>query len=187
MATFPAADAAGTTAAPRYTKVAIWLHWIIGFAVIANIGLAMLTEDMPRETHRAAMDIHKALGITILLLSVLRILWRIGHKSPPLPAATPAWQRPLSGIVHFLFYALLILLPLSGWMWMSAADRPVDYFGLFTVPSIVGPSESLADAMHDRHETLGLAMLGLAVVHILAALKHQFVDKTRLMGRMNPF
>ena len=175
------------TAGPRYTKVAIWLHWLIGLAVIANIGLAMLTEDMPRETHRAAMDVHKALGITILALTILRILWRLGHKPPPLPAATPAWQRPLSKIVHFLFYALLILLPLSGWVWMSAADRPIDFFGLTTIPTIVAPNEGLADVMHDRHEILGLAMLALAAVHILAALKHQFVDRTGLMGRMNPF
>ena len=180
------ADSAGT-AGPRYTKVAIWLHWLIGLAVIANIGLAMLTEDMPRETHRAAMDIHKALGIAVLALTVLRILWRLGHKPPPLPAATPIWQRPLSKIVHFLFYALLILLPLSGWVWMSAADRPVNFFGLFTIPTIVAPNEGLADVMHDRHEVLGLTMLALAAIHILAALKHQFVDRTGLIGRMNPF
>jgi len=180
-------DAGGTTAGLRYTKVAIWLHWLIGLAVIANIGLAMLTEDMPRETHRAAMNIHKALGITVLLLTVVLILWRIGHKPPPLPAGTPAWQRPFSKLVHLLFYLLLILLPLSGWVWMSAADRPIDFFGLFTVPSIVAPSESVADTLHDRHELLGLTMLALVTIHILAALKHQFVDRTRLIGRMNPF
>jgi cytochrome b561 len=180
------ADTAGT-AGPRYTKVAIWLHWLIGLAVIANIGLAMLTEGLPKETHRAAMGIHKALGIAILALTVIRILWRLGHRPPPLPAATPAWQRPLSKIVHFLFYVLLILLPLSGWVWMSAADRPIDFFGLLTIPTIVAPNENLADVMHDRHELLGLTMLALAAIHILAALKHQFYDRNGLIGRMNPF
>ena len=175
------------TAGLRYSKVAIWLHWVIGLAVMANIGLAMLTEDMPRETHRAAMGIHKALGITILALTVVRILWRLGHKPPSLPIATPAWQRLLSNAVHFLFYGLLILLPLSGWVWMSAANRPIDFFGLFTVPALVAPDASLADVMHDRHEVLGLTILALAAIHILAALKHQFVDRDRLIGRMNPF
>lgn len=175
------------TAGSRYTKVAIWLHWLIGLAVIANIGLAMLTEGLPRETQRAAMDVHKALGITVLALTIVRILWRLGHKPPPLPASTPAWQKLLSRIVHFLFYALLILLPLSGWVWMSAADRPIDFFGLATIPTIVAPNEGLADVMHDRHEVLGLAMPGLAVVHIVAALKHQFFDRNGLIGRMNPF
>ena len=133
------------------------------------------------------MDVHKALGITVLALTIVRILWRLGHKPPPLPASTPAWQKLLSRIVHFLFYALLILLPLSGWVWMSAADRPIDFFGLATIPTIVAPNEGLADVMHDRHEVLGLAMLGLAVVHIVAALKHQFFDRNGLIGRMNPF
>jgi len=184
MATF--ADD-GTTAAPRYTKVAIWLHWLIGLAVIANIGLAMLTEDMPREAHRAAMGIHKALGMAILALTVLRILWRLTHKAPPLPASMRTWERWTSGLVHFLFYVLLILLPLSGWVWMSAADRPIDFFGLFTIPSIVAPSDEVADVLHDRHETLGLMMLALVALHFLAALKHQFVDRDRLFSRMNPF
>src|SRR3546814_16595254 len=77
------------------------------------------------------MGVQKALGVTVGGLTIVRIDWRLGHKVPPLPDAVPAWQRPLSKIVHFLFYALLILLPLSGWVWMSAADRPIDYFGLF--------------------------------------------------------
>ncbi|MDZ3830992.1 MAG: cytochrome b [Sphingopyxis sp.] len=171
----------------RYTKVAIWLHWAIGLAVLTNISLAMLTEGLPRATRMALMNIHKPLGIAVLGLTVLLILWRIGHRPPPQPAGTPAWQRPMSRIVHFLFYALLILLPLSGWIWFSAADRPIDFFGLFQLPAIVGPDEALADQMHERHETLGIAMLVLAAIHILAALKHQFVDRTGLIGRMNPF
>lgn len=187
MATAANTTEPGEAGALRYAKVAIWLHWLIGLAVLANIGLAMLTEDMPREAHRAAMGVHKALGIAILALTILRIVWRIGHKPPPLPSGTPAWQRPLSKAVHFLFYLLLILLPLSGWVWMSAADRPIDFFGLFQVPGIVGPNKSLADTMHERHELLGLTMLGLATLHILAALKHQFIDRTGLIGRMNPF
>lgn len=187
MATAAQIADTGTTASPRYTQVAIGLHWLIGLAVIVNICLAMLTEGLPRETHRAAMGVHKALGIAILALTVARIIWRLTHKAPLLPAGTPAWQRPASKVVHFLFYALLILLPLSGWLWMSAADRPIDFFGLFTVPSIAAPDKALADTLHERHELLGLTMLGLVVIHILAALKHQFVDRTGLINRMNPF
>lgn len=187
MATNASIADTGTTASPRYTQVAIALHWLIGLAVIANIALAMLTEGLPRETHRAAMGVHKALGITILALTVILILWRLTHKAPPLPTGTPAWQRPVSKVVHFLFYALLILLPLSGWLWMSAADRPVDFFGLFTVPSIAAPDKALADTLHERHELLGLTMLALVTIHILAALKHQFIDRTGLINRMNPF
>ncbi len=178
---------AGSTADPRYTKVAIWLHWAIGLAVIANIGLAMLTEGLPRETHRAAMGVHKALGITILALALARILWRLFHRPPPRPAGTPRWEIWTSRGVHFLFYALLILLPLSGWVWMSAADRPIDVFGLFELPSIVAPGKALADVMHERHELMGLTMLGLVVIHLLAVGKHHFIDRNRPLSRMNPF
>src|SRR3546814_11246488 len=71
------------------------LHWLIGLAVIANICLAMLTEGLPRPTHMAAMGVHKALGVTILVLTIVRIVWRLGHKVPPLPDAVPAWQRQI--------------------------------------------------------------------------------------------
>src|SRR3546814_15549991 len=84
MATDAIALGAGTTASPRYTMVAIWLHWLTGLAVIANICLAMLTEGLPRPTHMAAMGVHKALGVTILVLTIVRIVWRLGHKVPPL-------------------------------------------------------------------------------------------------------
>lgn len=178
---------AAATGSGRYTKVASSLHWLIALAVLANIALAMLTEGLPRETRGALMGIHKALGVTILALTLLRILWRVGHKPPPLPSAMTGWERVFSRALHLLFYLLLIALPMSGWIWMSAADRPIDVFGLFTMPSIAAPDKALADMMHERHEVLGLAMLTLVVLHVAAALKHQFVDRDGLMGRMNPF
>lgn len=179
--------AAANHDAGRYTRVATWLHLLIGGAVVANIGLAMLTEDMPKATHMAAMGVHKALGITILFLTLLRIAWRFTHKQPPLPAAIPAWQVMLGKTVHFIFYALLILLPLSGWIWMSAADAPISYFGLFDVPALTGPDKVLGKTMHNRHEIMGLLMLGLVILHLLAALKHQYIDRTPFLARMNPF
>ncbi len=182
-----ATTADASTQSERYTRVAIWLHLVIGAAVVINIGLAMLTEDMSKTTHMAAMAVHKPLGITILVLTLARIAWRLTHTPPPLPAATPAWQRPLSKLVHFVFYALLILLPLSGWIWMSAAKSPINFFGLFDLPLIAGPSKALADTMHEGHEVMGIAMLVLVVIHLFAALKHQYIDRTHLVARMNPF
>ncbi len=171
----------------RYSTVAIALHWLIGLAVIANICLAMLTEGLPRDVHRAAMGAHKAFGMAILALTLVRILWRLVNKVPPLPETMRAWERRATRFAHFLFYVLLILLPLSGWVWMSAADRPIDFFGLFSIPAIVGPDKQVADVLHERHEMLGLTMLVLVVLHIAAALKHQFIDRDRLLSRMNPF
>lgn len=176
-----------TDTGKRYSKVAMWLHLLIGAAVITNIGLALLTGNLAKSTQISALAVHKALGITVLGLTVVLIAWRLTHKPPPLPAATPAWQRPISKVVHFLFYALLLLLPLSGWLWMSAANKAVNYFGLFQVPALVGPDKAFATTMSGGHEVMGWSMLVLVVLHILAALKHQYFDRTDLISRMNPF
>ncbi|MGP1282575.1 MAG: cytochrome b [Parasphingopyxis sp.] len=171
----------------RYTKVAMTLHWIIAILVIANIGLAELTEDLSREARGPYMDVHKAFGITVLVLTLARIAWRLGHKPPPMPASMPAWQTATARITHFAFYLLLLALPLSGWLWMSTYPAPVSYFGLFEMPvlPVVG-QEALGETLHEGHEVMGKAMLALVVLHILGAFKHLLVDKDGVFGRMLP-
>lgn len=178
-----------STASTRYTSVAIWLHWLIGLAIIANIAIAELTEDLARPERMEWMNLHKALGILVLLLSVARLVWRLGHTPPPLPASTPTWQAWASKATHVLLYVLMLGLPISGWIWMSVGPEPhlISMFGLFDWPALpVGNSEALGDAMHEAHEIMGEAMLILVGLHILAALKHQFIDRDNLIGRMRP-
>lgn len=171
----------------RYTKVAMTLHWIIAILVIANIGIAELTEDLSREARGPYMDVHKAFGITVLVLTLARIAWRLGHKPPPMPASMPAWQTATARITHFAFYLLLLALPLSGWLWMSTYPAPVSYFGLFEVPVLpVAGQEALGETLHEGHEVMGKAMLALVVLHILGAFKHLLVDKDGVFGRMLP-
>lgn len=175
------------TGISKYSRGAIVLHWLIGLLIIANIAGAMLTEGLPRETRMSAMALHKAFGMVILVLAIVRIGWRLTHKPPTKPAALAVWEIWLSRVVHFIFYALMILLPLSGWVWMSANGKPINMFGLFDLPLLpVGQSKELADIMHDRHEVLGLSMLALLVLHILGALKHQFLDHMPFIQRMWP-
>ena len=131
----------------NYSQIAIWLHWIIAILIIANIGLAELTEDLSREARGPYMDVHKAFGITVLFLSLGRLVWRLGHKPPALPSGMPGWQVVASKTSHFLFYLLMIGLPLGGWLWMSTYPAPISYFGLFEVPvlpAISGRPSSLA-------------------------------------------
>lgn len=171
----------------RYTRVAIALHWIIALLVIANIGLAELTEDFSREARAPYMDLHKAFGISVLILTLARIAWRIGHKPPPLPLSMRPWERALARITHFTFYLLLIGLPLSGWLWMSTYPAPFAYFGLFDVPLWpVAGQEALGETLHEGHEILGKAMLALVVLHTLGALKHLVIDKDGSFRRMLP-
>ncbi|QLC24562.1 cytochrome b [Parasphingopyxis algicola] len=171
----------------RYTKVAMTLHWIIAILVISNIGLAELTEDLSREARGPYMDVHKAFGITVLVLTLSRIAWRLGHKPPPLPASMPAWQTATARISHFTFYLLLLALPFSGWLWMSTYPAPISWFGFFNVPLWpVAGQEALGETLHEGHEIMGKAMLALVVLHILGAFKHLLVDKDGVFGRMLP-
>lgn len=168
-----------------YSKTAIWLHWIIALLIIANIGLAELTEDMTREARGPYMDFHKAFGITILFLSLGRLIWRLRHKPPALPANMPGWQTMASKISHFLFYTLMIGLPIGGWLWMSTYPAPISYFGLFEVPMLpVEGNKALGEALHEGHKLGGKAMLVLVVIHLAAVAKHQFIDKDNLISRM---
>lgn len=174
-------------AVSKYSRGAIILHWVIGLLIIGNIAGAMLSEGLPRDTRMAVMNLHKAFGITILVLAIVRIGWRVTHRPPAKPPELAIWEIWLSRAVHFIFYALMILLPLSGWVWMSANGKPISMFGLFDMPSLpVGQSKELADIMHDRHEFLGLTMLALVALHILGALKHQFLDRMPFVQRIWP-
>lgn len=170
-----------------YSTIAIWLHWIIAILVIANIGLAELTEDLSREARGPYMDFHKAFGITILFLSIARLGWRLGHKPPPLPGNMPGWQMITAKVSHILFYVLLIGLPIGGWLWMSTYPAPISYFGLFDVPLLpVEGNKALGETLHEGHEIGGKVMLGLVVIHLAAVAKHHLVDKNNILRRMWP-
>jgi cytochrome b561 len=172
----------------KYSKGAIALHWLIAALVISNYVLASMAHDLPREAQGAYMAPHKAIGISILLFSLFRLFWRLGHKPPPLPASLKSWEVATSRVVHWLFYFLIIAVPLSGWLMASAHPKapPVDFFGLFNATLPVGKSEALASIGHDAHEILTKPLMLLMLLHIIAALKHQFADRIPFIQRMWP-
>ena len=178
-----------TDSISKYSKGAIAFHWIIAILVIANIGLAMLTEDMTREARGPYMDLHKAFGICVLFLSLARLGWRWTHPKPALPASLAGWEITLSKITHFLFYLLMIGLPLGGWLWMSTygPQAAISIFGLFDMPVLpVEGNKALGDFIHEGHEVGGKVMLILIILHIFGALKHQFIDRMPFIQRMWP-
>jgi cytochrome b561 len=172
----------------KYSKVAIALHWVVAALIISNFVLAQMAEGVPRDMRGAYMNPHKAIGISILLLSLFRLYWRVGHKPPPLPEVISGWQARLGRLVHGLFYFLIIAVPLSGWIMSSAHPQapPVSYFGLFEATLPIGKSESIAGVGHDAHEILTKPLFILMLLHILAALKHQFADRLPFIQRMLP-
>ena len=176
--------------ARRYTMVAIWLHWLVALGIIANIALAWIWPVAGDDRVRALIDAHKSLGITVLGLAILRILWRIGHRPPALPAKFAPWEKRASHAVHWLLYFLIFAMPLTGWImdsaWKDSATHPMFYFGLFEWPRIAfvqATDPALREALHsgfgEAHELLAKLVYLLVGLHILGALKHQWVDGTR--------
>ena len=167
----------------RYNQVARWLHWTIALLVIFNI-LGGLFHDALGKLF-PVMPLHKAAGITILFLTLARIAWRLSHPAPPLPAAMPAWEKLTANLTHLAFYALLLIVPLTGWIMTSAGDRPLTCFWLFDIPKFgVTKQDAIYGLSHESHELLGLLFGALALLHIGAALRHHFVLKDGVLRRM---
>jgi cytochrome b561 len=125
----------------------------------------------------------------VFALTLARIGWRFTHPAPPLPATMPNWERWAAHGSHFLLYALMLGIPLTGWLRVST-DRlgiPTLWFGLFEVPHFPLVSDTLTHLMHDTHELMGNAMIVLLIVHVAAALKHHFWDRDSVLKRMLPF
>jgi cytochrome b561 len=172
----------------RYSGVAMLLHWLLAIGVIVNWRLAEGAHEGPREAGASLMATHKAIGMTILLLTVLRIVWRLVHRPPPLALTLHKWERILAHTVHSLFYVLLIALPLLGWIGSSAFGKPVDWFGLFQIPALpLAKDAAGGETVFDIHHTLGSVMVWLMFLHIAGALKHTVWDKDGNLFRMLPF
>ena len=177
------------SSAKRYSTGAMAFHWLIAGLVIWNWLLAKSAESAAsREEAIAIFADHKAIGITILVLSVLRLLWRFTHRPPPLPVDYPTWEKGLAHLTHILFYVLLIGLPLGGWLANSLAGREVDMFGLFVIPAIpVAVNEGAAETVFGLHKLGAFMMLILFALHVLGALKHTILEKDGNLFRMLPF
>jgi len=188
---------AATAPGGRYTGVAITLHWLIAVLIAANVALALSVDFLPDSAVRPVIDLHKSFGITVLGLVILRILWRLSHHPPALPPKYSPWERFSAHGVHYLLYALMLALPLSGWLhdsaWRDAAAHPMRLFGLFEWPRlqfIMTLPAGLKEQWHTRfgelHTWLGYGLYALFVLHVGGALKHQWFDREPELQRMLP-
>jgi cytochrome b561 len=187
--------------------VAIVLHWAIAIAIFGMIPLGWWMGDALEDPSTqaqaiAAFQLHKSIGLTVLALSVARLGWRLINPGPPLPENMQPWERLAAKATHWAFYILIIALPFSGWLYVSTAwsvhdERPLEvptlYFGLFQVPHLFGLSgladdtrAALAGVFEFSHSKMAWGAIALTVLHVGAALKHQFIDKDGVLGRMVP-
>jgi cytochrome b561 len=169
----------------RYTSIAIILHWVMALLIFAAWSIAIVVNDMPLSPARiAGMSWHKWLGETIFFLVLLRLVWRATHPAPPLKVSMPLWQERTMKFAHIALYLLMVLIPLVGWLMSSAKGYTVNYFGLFELPDLVDKDKVLGNQLKGIHEFLANGLMALVGLHILAALKHQFIDKDGLLNRM---
>jgi cytochrome b561 len=182
--------------ATRYTRTAVVLHWLIAVLILCNVVLALSVDHLPDDWSRPIIDAHKSTGITILGLVLLRILWRVAHPPPRLPANYARWERVGAALAHGALYALMLLLPISGWMhdsaWKDASTHPMTLYGLVPWPRIgwieaIEPAtkESLHTLFGTFHTAFGYVLYALLALHIGGALKHQWLDRERELQRMS--
>ena len=161
-------------------------HWVLGAAIIGMIVYGWWMNHFPARPDRLFYrTIHADIGYLVLLLTVLRLLWRGVNPTPDLPSDLSAWQRIAARVSHGALYAVTILVAVLGWA-HSGAHTPdySSFFGLFNVPQFTSPDKAVAQTYEDRHILFAYVLLGLIVLHVVAAAFHHFVRRDRIAARM---
>lgn len=183
------ARAVPATSAERYGATAIGLHWVIALLIIGGFYLGWIMTDIPgfTPTKLKYFSWHKWIGVTVFVLALLRLVWRVTHRALPMQGGMPGWQKGVAHLTHFLLYVLMLAIPASGYLYSSASNIQVMYLDVLPLPMIIGPDKALKATLRIVHIGLNYTLLVLVVLHVLAALKHHFVDRDGLLGRMLPF
>jgi cytochrome b561 len=172
----------------RYGVVTKTFHWVMALLIVFMLclGLYMGTEhDLARKLR--LFNLHKSLGVLILILASCRLAWHLYSKKPPFLVGLKDWEKKAAHAVHGLIYAAMFALPLTGWVFSSAAGRAVSFFGLFTLPSPVAQDKALGHSVAELHGYIAYALIGLLCLHVGGALKHFLIDRDKTLQRMLPF
>lgn len=170
-----------------YNGIAKTLHWLVFALMSGAFVVGFYMHDLPLSpTKLQLVSWHKWTGVTIFVLVLLRLSWRLTHQPPALPAHMPGWERRAAEASHRLLYMLMLAMPLSGWLMSSAKGVPTVWFGLVQLPDLLEKNKPLGKALEEVHGTLGYIILAFVAVHVLAALKHHFIDRDDVLARMTP-
>ncbi|HSC98523.1 MAG TPA: cytochrome b [Casimicrobiaceae bacterium] len=170
----------------RYNRAAIALHWISALLIIGNLLLGVSMVQLPISPRKLHWYLwHKSVGGTVFLLTSLRLAWRVVRPHPD-PVAMPSWQRRASVVSQVMLYLLLLVIPISGWLYSSATGVEVVYLGAIPLPNLVPKDKALADTLRLVHVGLNMLLVAVVCVHVAAALKHHFLDGDAVLARMLP-
>ena len=173
------------TSAMRYSTPAIVLHWLVALLIFVAFPLGLYMADLPFSPEKLKLfSYHKWIGVTVFMLAAFRVVWRLTHTPPPLPASVADWQRRASAIVHGLLYLLILVIPISGWLMSSAKGVQTVWFGVLPLPDLIGKDKALGEQLAEVHETLNYTMLALVVLHLVGALQHHFIERQPFLQRM---
>lgn len=171
----------------QYSPFAKLLHWLIALMMPGILILGFYMQDLPFSPGKLQLySWHKWLGITVLLLALVRIAYRLGHTPPPLPAHMGKLARLAAHGGHMALYGLMLAIPLSGWLMSSAKGVQTVWFGILPLPDLLARDRALGDTLAQVHMLLNFAFIAMLLAHTLAALKHHFIDKDGLLARMLP-
>lgn len=176
---------------PRYTRLAMLLHWVLALAILGAFAMGVYLDDLPfSPTKLKLINWHKWAGVCILFLSALRLGWRLLNPPPALPQRIqdlmPRWQHVAHHGTHHLMYLLFFIVPLAGWAYSSAKGFPIVLFGILPLPDLMAPNKELAGLIKEIHAVAAFSLIGLVALHVAAVIKHQVVDKDGLLDRMRP-
>ncbi len=167
--------------ADRYSSIARGLHWLMALMIVGNLLGGFFHDIAPS----VIMPAHFVMGLSVLLLTLLRFGWRLTHRPPAFPATMSGLERLAAHLGHLGLYALMLAMPITGWLIVSSGRRPVNIFGLFEIPKLpVEQSRAFHHLMEERHELLAWVMIGLVVIHVAAALRHHFIKRDGVLARM---
>lgn len=190
----------------RYTKVAILLHWLIALMIFGMFAVGWYMADLPKDAPKVAsfdlfdiglytvqlaeavsprsyyFNLHKSFGVIVFVLVLFRICWKFTHQAPALPASITGWQRKAATASHHVLYMLMFLMPASGLVMATYSKYGVKWFGVALIKGL--DNEPMREVFKEAHETIAVILITLIAIHVLAALKHKFVDKDEVMARM---
>ena len=176
-----------TSGSAGYTRTAIALHWLIFTLIACGFTLAVYMVDLPLSPQKLKyFSWHKWIGVTVFLAALVRVGWRLTHPAPALPETMLQWEKRAAAMGHAALYVLIVIIPITGWLYSSATGVPTVYLGLVQLPDLVPHDKPLAGQLKLVHISLNYTLFVIVCIHAAAALKHHFVDRDGVLGRMIP-